>query len=183
MPAIRSLTGVVVSAGLMQKTVKVRTTQQVWDKHIRKHFNRPVNHLVHDPASSLLAGDIITFCPGYRTSKHVHHVVTSILAPFEKPIEERPPVWTDEQRDVFRTEKRAAKLLRRSVRDGIEAHEDVSAGGDKTTKMSPEEHSARITDHAKGFAKKALDNETEARGKQVDAESIDENIRKGRIGR
>lgn len=34
--AYRQLTGVVVSAGKMMKTVKVRIPGQKWDKHIRK---------------------------------------------------------------------------------------------------------------------------------------------------
>jgi len=111
--ASRQINAVVVSACLMQKTVKVRIGQQKWNAHIRKHFNRSSHLLVHDPASSLRVGDIISISPGWRASKHVHHVVNSILAPFGEPIEARPPVPTPEERIAEREAKRKLKELRR----------------------------------------------------------------------
>ncbi|CZR57591.1 related to ribosomal protein [Phialocephala subalpina] len=97
--ASRQINAVVVSAGLMEKT----------------HFNRTSHLLVHDPASSLRIGDIISISPGWRASKHVHHVVNSILAPFGDPIEARPKVPSEEERLAMREEKRAAKEERRRV--------------------------------------------------------------------
>ncbi|KAI9798816.1 MAG: hypothetical protein M1825_004989 [Sarcosagium campestre] len=116
MQSVRSLTGVVVSAGLMMKTVKVRVARRIWDSHIRKHYIKPENLLVHDPRASLIAGDIVTISPGWRRSKWVHHVVTSIVTPFGKPISERPPVPTLEELEKAREEKRARKLERKEAR-------------------------------------------------------------------
>ncbi|KAH7369739.1 hypothetical protein BKA65DRAFT_486904 [Rhexocercosporidium sp. MPI-PUGE-AT-0058] len=107
--ATRQINAVVVSAGLMQKTVKARVGVQKWNGHIKKHFNRSTNVLVHDPNSSLRIGDIISISPGWRYSKHVHHVVNSIVAPFGDPIEARPAVPTLEER----LESREAKRLRK----------------------------------------------------------------------
>ncbi|KAM3072040.1 hypothetical protein ACMFMG_008502 [Clarireedia jacksonii] len=94
----RQINAVVVSSGLMQKTVKVRVGQQKWNNHIRKKFNLKKHLLVHDPRSSLRTGDIISITPGTRYSKSVSHVVTSIIAPFGSPIEERPAIPTAEER-------------------------------------------------------------------------------------
>ena len=77
---------------------------------------RPHHLLVHDPHSSLHTGDVIALQPGWRVSKTVHHVVTRIIAPWGKPIEERPPVPTEEERLEVREEKRARKLKRREER-------------------------------------------------------------------
>ncbi|KAH8819686.1 hypothetical protein F5884DRAFT_22471 [Xylogone sp. PMI_703] len=109
----RSINAVVVSAGLMKKTVKVSVGEQKWNKHIRKYFNGTKHLLVHDPRSSLREGDIISIAPGWRVSKRVHHVVESIIAPFGEPIEARPPVPTYEERMAERIEKKRIKDERR----------------------------------------------------------------------
>jgi len=118
----RTLNAVVISSGLMQKTVKVRIGTQQWNNHIRKHFSLDEHLLVHDPASSLRTGDIISIQAGWRVSKHVHHVVSSIIAPFGSSIEERPAVPTEEERLAEREKKRAAKDERRRMRSE-EGHE------------------------------------------------------------
>ncbi|PQE26446.1 ribosomal s17 protein [Rutstroemia sp. NJR-2017a BBW] len=82
----------------MHKTVKARIGQQKWNNHIRKKFNFKGDLLVHDPRSSLRTGDIIAINPGERYSKTVRYVVSSIVAPFGTPIEERPPIPTAEER-------------------------------------------------------------------------------------
>ena len=51
-----------------------------------------------------------------RCSASVHHVVASIVAPFGKPISERPPVPSPDDRLSSYKEKRFAKLHRRSLR-------------------------------------------------------------------
>jgi len=117
----RTINAVVVSAGPMQKTVKVRIGTQQWNRHIRKHFNSTTHLLVHDPASSLRVGDIIAISPGWRVSKHVHHVVQSIIAPFGPPVEERPPVPTEEERLRERARKKEEKDKRRDEEGGEEA--------------------------------------------------------------
>ncbi|APA13426.1 hypothetical protein SS1G_07970 [Sclerotinia sclerotiorum 1980 UF-70] len=111
--ASRQINAVVVSSGLMQKTVKVRIGKQVWNKHLQKKFNATQHLLVHDPNSSLNTGDVISISPGWRTSKGVHHVVSSIIAPFGKPISERPPIPTAEERIAERERKLTAKDIRK----------------------------------------------------------------------
>ncbi|KAK4979406.1 hypothetical protein LTR28_005003 [Elasticomyces elasticus] len=100
-PAPRPKTGVVVSAGKMQKTVKF--------------FSTPTNYLVHDPNSSTNEGDIVSLTP-LRTSKHVHHVISAIIAPFGKPVEERPPVPTAGEREKAYRVKRTKKFQRKKLR-------------------------------------------------------------------
>lgn len=63
---------------------------------------------MRDPNSSLRTGDVISITPGVRYSKHVHHVVSSILAPFGTPVSERAPVPTEEERmEALRSHKLA----------------------------------------------------------------------------
>ncbi|EKG17662.1 Ribosomal protein S17 [Macrophomina phaseolina MS6] len=110
----RQFTGVVVSAGKMTKTVKVRIPGQKWDKHIRKDFPAPYHVLVSDPTESAREGDVVNLRNGWRTSKHVHHVVTRIVAPFGPAIEDRPPVPTEEERQRQLIQAKLEKDLRRA---------------------------------------------------------------------
>ncbi|KAM5352137.1 hypothetical protein ACJ41O_004860 [Fusarium nematophilum] len=110
------LHGVVVSAGLMQKTVKVRVGGQKWNKIVNKWFADPKHYLVHDPHSSLRTGDVVAIVPGWPTSQHKRHVVKHIIAPYGTPIEERPPVPTLEERIAEREAKKATKDERRAAR-------------------------------------------------------------------
>lgn len=114
--AFRAIHGVVVTAGLMQKTVKVRIGGQVWNNRVKKYFDRPRTVLVHDPNDSLRAGDVVSIISGWRTSKTKRHVVQNIIAPAVVPIEERPPIPSEQERWTKKLEKRAAKLERRSAR-------------------------------------------------------------------
>ncbi|KAH8592373.1 hypothetical protein B0O99DRAFT_630393 [Bisporella sp. PMI_857] len=113
----RLINAVVVSAGLMDKTVKVRIGTQKWNAHIRKNFNKTAHLLVHDPRSSLRTGDVVAITPGWRASKHVHHVVDHIIAPFGEPIDARPAVMSEAERVAEREAQRAAKVERRRLRD------------------------------------------------------------------
>ncbi|KAF9870388.1 putative ribosomal protein S17 [Colletotrichum karsti] len=113
---IREVHGVVVSAGLMQKTVKVRVGGQQWNRKVQKMFTKPMNYLVHDPNSSLQTGDVVSIVPGWRTTPKKRHVVKSIIAPYGTPIEERPSIPTEEERLAVREEKREAKDARRAAR-------------------------------------------------------------------
>ncbi|RDA89704.1 hypothetical protein CP533_6801 [Ophiocordyceps camponoti-saundersi (nom. inval.)] len=110
------LHGIVVSAGLMQKTVKVRIGGQKWNQTINKWFSSPKHFLVHDPKSSLRTGDVVSIVPGWPTSKHKRHVVKQIIAPFGTPISERPPIPTSEERIAEREAKKAAKDKRRAAK-------------------------------------------------------------------
>ncbi|KAH7410388.1 hypothetical protein DE146DRAFT_353110 [Phaeosphaeria sp. MPI-PUGE-AT-0046c] len=108
--------GVVVSAGKMAGAVKVRIAEKEWNKKFRKHFPAPKNYLVRDPNSSLVPGDVVRITSGHRSSKAIHHVVTSIIAPFGEPVENRPPVMTTEELDALRLKKRLLKDVRAAER-------------------------------------------------------------------
>ncbi|KAM0195623.1 hypothetical protein ACHAPA_007475 [Fusarium lateritium] len=110
------LHGVVVSAGLMDKTVKVRVGGQKWNKIVNKWFADPKHYLVHDPNTSLRAGDVVSIVPGWPTSQHKRHVIKHIIAPYGTPITERPAVPTLEERIADREAKKAAKDERRAAR-------------------------------------------------------------------
>ncbi|OCL01267.1 nucleic acid-binding protein [Glonium stellatum] len=117
--ASRQLTGVVVSAGKMAKTVKVRIAKQEWHKHIRKFFPSSTTYLVSDPNSSLHEGDVVRIASGWRTSRHIRHVVSSIIAPFGTPINARPPIPTEEERIAERQRRRLAKDVRQAERGRV----------------------------------------------------------------
>jgi hypothetical protein len=84
---------------------------------LSQDYNRTEHLMVHDPASSLRTGDIISISSGWRVSKNVHHVVRSILAPFGEPIEARPPVPTEEERMAQRVARHNAKKARKEARE------------------------------------------------------------------
>ncbi|PSR85504.1 hypothetical protein BD289DRAFT_348996, partial [Coniella lustricola] len=109
----RVVTGVVVSAGLSDKTVKVRVGGEEWNKKIKKYFKKPQTHLVHDPNNSLRTGDAVEIVSGWRTSKQKRFVVNRIIAPFGPPVSERPPVLTQAERDAVHDHKRALKAERK----------------------------------------------------------------------
>jgi small subunit ribosomal protein S17 len=104
--------GVVVSAGKMKGAVKVRVAEQVWNKKFRKHFPAPRNYIVSDQNDSLVPGDVVRITSGFRTSKSISHAVTSIIAPFGEPVEDRPPVLTTEQLEAQKVEERLLKDVR-----------------------------------------------------------------------
>lgn len=66
---------------------------------------------------------------GWRTSKHVHHVVDHIIAPFGPPIEERPRVPTAEERIREKEERKQIKDERRALRRAG----DLAEGGEGET--------------------------------------------------
>jgi small subunit ribosomal protein S17 len=108
--------GVVVSAGKMSRAVKVRVAEQEWNKQFRKHFLSPKHYTVSDPNSSLVEGDVVRITSGHRTSATIRHVVTSIVAPFGEPVENRPPVLSQQQLDELRTQERLLKDVRSAGR-------------------------------------------------------------------
>lgn len=80
-----------------------------------QYYTAYKQHLVHDPNSSLVTGDVIEM-HRLRASTGVHHVVARIITPFGTPIAERPPVPTADERLSAYKQKRFAKLRRRSLR-------------------------------------------------------------------
>ncbi|KAL1794021.1 mitochondrial 37S ribosomal protein uS17m [Alternaria dauci] len=108
--------GVVVSAGKMAKAVRVRVAEQEWNKKFRKHFPAPKTYIARDPNNSVVEGDVVRITSGHRTSKVIHHVVTSIVAPFGEPVENRPPVLTQAQLEEQRIKDRLLKDVRSAER-------------------------------------------------------------------
>ena len=53
----------------------------------------------------MVEGDVISLAPE-RHSKRVRHVVDTVLAPFGKPLSERPPILTEEERKMAQYDKR-----------------------------------------------------------------------------
>lgn len=80
-----------------------------------QYFASYTQHLVHDPNNSLVVGDVIQM-HRLKVSSQVFHVVGAITAPFGKPISERPPIPTPDERLETYKRKRFAKLERRSLR-------------------------------------------------------------------
>ncbi|QDS71700.1 hypothetical protein FKW77_008374 [Venturia effusa] len=113
---IRPKVGVVISAGKMMKTVKVRVAKQKWNKRIQKYYDEPFNILVSDPTQSVREGDVISCIPGLRSSSTVRHVVTGIIAPMGPPLSERPPVPTESQRLAAREADRAARDIKQAAK-------------------------------------------------------------------
>jgi small subunit ribosomal protein S17 len=142
--------GVVVSAGKMSRAVKVRVAEQVWNKQFRKHFPSPKHYIVSDPNSSLVEGDVVRITSGHRASATIRHVVTSIVAPFGEPVENRPPVLSEKQLDELRTNERLLKDVRSAARgrqtsvqrllhaekQGYKAHQREQAGREKDGKQA-----------------------------------------------
>jgi small subunit ribosomal protein S17 len=94
---------------------------------IPKTLAKPQHYLVHDPNSSLVAGDVVSIVPGWRTSRHKRHVVNHIIAPYGTPIEERAPIPTLEERIAERAEKKRLKDQRSEQRTAEEQHKQASA--------------------------------------------------------
>ncbi|KAI0836126.1 nucleic acid-binding protein [Hypoxylon sp. FL0890] len=113
--AAKEMHGIVVSAGRMDKTVKVKLGGLRWEPRVQKYFKEPRYKLVHDPRNSVRQGDVVAITPTWRVSQHVRHVVKHIIAPCGDPIEERPPVPTLEERLAEVAAKRAAKDERRAA--------------------------------------------------------------------
>ncbi|KAI0118128.1 nucleic acid-binding protein [Hypoxylon sp. NC0597] len=112
----KEMHGIVVSAGLMDKTVKVKLGGLRWEPRVQKYFKEPRFKLVHDPRNSVRQGDVVAITPTWRVSQHVRHVVKHIIAPYGDPIDERPPIPTLEEREAEVAAKRAAKDERRAAR-------------------------------------------------------------------
>lgn len=122
--SMREIHGVVVTAGLIDKTVKVRVGGLKWNNFLKKHFDDPKTYLVHDPANSLRQGDVVAISPGWRTSKSKRHVVKHIIAPGAGlPISARPPIPSAEELVRQRVVKKEAKEARKSLKDVAEKTE------------------------------------------------------------
>ncbi|KAI0388647.1 nucleic acid-binding protein [Xylariaceae sp. FL0594] len=118
--AAKEMHGIVVSAGLMDKTVKVRLGGRRWEAKVHKWFKEPRYKLVHDPCNSLRQGDVVAITPSWRESQHVRHVVKHIIAPYGPGIEERPPIPTIQERAEERLEKRRERDERRALRRSVD---------------------------------------------------------------
>ncbi|KAI0198662.1 nucleic acid-binding protein [Astrocystis sublimbata] len=121
--ATKEFHGIVVSAGLMDKTVKVKLGGQRWEQRVHKMFKEPRYKLVHDPVNSLRQGDVVAITPSWRESQHVRHVVKHIIAPYGGVgIDERPRIPTMEERAAERTLKREAREAWRALKREVNYH-------------------------------------------------------------
>ncbi|KAK3375967.1 hypothetical protein B0T24DRAFT_523513 [Lasiosphaeria ovina] len=143
--SFRELHGVVVSAGLMDRTVKVTVGGQKWNNFLKKFFKAPQTHLVHDPNNSLRTGDVVAITPGWRTSKNKRHVVKHIIAPAGVPIEERPAVPTEQDRWASEAAWREAKDKRRALRKQLEILDIKLANAASVEKRLQKEVRGKIT--------------------------------------
>ncbi|PGH26594.1 hypothetical protein AJ80_01723 [Polytolypa hystricis UAMH7299] len=105
-PSSAKRTGTVISAGLMDRTVRVEYKHTFYHTHLRKLYPTKRTYLVSDPNNSLREGDVIEFSSGWRKSKHVRHVVDRIIAPFGEKVEDRPAVLGKEARETLRKEEK-----------------------------------------------------------------------------
>jgi len=173
LPQSRPLVGVVVSAGRMQRAVKIRTTKQRYNTFLRKQYREHPTHLVSDPRDSLRAGDIVRVVP-WRTSKLIHHVVSEIVAPFGVPLEQRPPVPRLEELEAKRAEMRREKTARRAAR-ALQALESARArkAGSKG-KTAGKGGAATADDNTTG---KVGERRSDAVGSETQAENIETQAR------
>jgi len=125
--ATREFHGIVVAAGLIDKTVKVRVGNMTWNKKVKKSFSDCKQYLVHDPSSSARLGDVVSITGGWRTSKHKRHVIRHIIAPYGVPIEERPPVPPLQESVAELEAKKAVKAERRAARRKAELEQNLEA--------------------------------------------------------
>ncbi|KAK5653582.1 hypothetical protein OQA88_8844 [Cercophora sp. LCS_1] len=130
--SFREMHGVVVTAGLMSKTVKVQVGAQKWNNFVKKYFNAPKTYLVHDPRDSLRAGDVVSIMPGWRASKHKRHIVTQIIKPYGTPIDERPPIPTEAERNAELEEEMRVKSERRALKKQMKSIETSLSIAEKT---------------------------------------------------
>lgn len=75
----RPIVGWVMTAGLMQKTVKVRVPRIVLVPKYRKYVTRHTILLVHDEIGQCDVGDKVELAKSRPYSKFKHHVVSKIL--------------------------------------------------------------------------------------------------------
>lgn len=141
------LRGVVVSSGLMDKTVKVRVGGSKWNKIVHKWYADPKHYLVHDPNTSLRTGDVVAIQPGWPTSQHKRHVVKHIIVPFGSTIEQRPPVPTLEELIAGYEGKKAEKDERRAARRAAQYAEKRAEKG--KTEMDIKNLEAKASEEAK----------------------------------
>ena len=139
----RELQGVVVTAGLMEKTVKVRVGGLKWNNFLKKHFSDPKTYLVHDPNNSLRAGDVVAISPGWRTSQHKRHVIKHIIKPSGVPIEDRPPILSQEELSAEREAAQKEKQQRRALKREVEAAETALQRAERMVNVSRKEIAAR----------------------------------------
>lgn len=80
-----------------------------------QYYKSHEDYLTSDPNDSLVEGDVVEL-HRLKVSRHVRHVVASIVSPFGDPVESRPPVPTADERLAAYKGKRFAKLKRRELR-------------------------------------------------------------------
>jgi small subunit ribosomal protein S17 len=128
-----------------------------------QYFSRPTNHLVHDPNNSLIAGDVVEL-HRLRVSTIVHHVVASIVTPFGRPISDRPPIPTPDERLAKYKEHRFAKLHRRELRQKAMDGDASDEGG-------------KINERAQKNKEKAMKMDMQAEKNLLEAKAVEKELR------
>ena len=125
------------------------------------------NDLVSDPNNSLRVGDTIRFASWpNKNSKRINHVVTEVIVPFWPPLNQRPPVPTEEERIAERESRLEAKEARRAERDVENVNEVVTKRPGRQTKKGQ-----KIEDQAM---------EHEAQAEEVEGRLLMEGVDLGR---
>ncbi len=127
--ARQNFIGLVVSQGKMDKTIKVRVMQKVYDKRFQKEFLKKKNFLVHDESNICREGDLIRIEATRPLSARKFFAVAEIKKnkgqQFAKyQAEAKTRVKSDEaaERSIF-LKKRAANdlLVQRSLHSDLDA--------------------------------------------------------------
>ena len=80
---------------------------------IAQHFQTHQSYLVSDRTSSTRTGDVVRIAEAGKVSKHIRHRVTEILAPWGPPINQRPPVLSEEEVIAMKVARRRRKEERK----------------------------------------------------------------------
>ena len=139
----------------MMRAVKVRVAEQVyheflkkvyhhsmllrylWLKSMLKHFVTHKNLLVSDPTDATRTGDVVRIADEGQVSRRIHHVITEIVAPWGPPVDERPAVLSQEQRQAEKEDKHQRKLERRKASRRSEQGNTIAAEEVKATTSRP----------------------------------------------
>lgn len=163
-----SLTGVVVSVGKMQRTVKIRTTKQKFNAYLKRHYNEHPTFMVSDPADSLREGDIVRFAPWPKTKK-VRHVVTDLMVPFGPPADERPAVTGLEELVRRKQEQHAREWEKKQARKRAVRAEQAGEEG-VVEAQSDGKHSDFTGKKIDGLRQQGLEQEEQAERIEAEAE-------------
>lgn len=86
---------------------------------------------------------MVAISPGWRTSQHKRHVIKHIIKPSGVPIEDRPPILSQEQLNAEREAAQKEKQERRALKREVEAAETALQRAERMVSVSRKEIAAR----------------------------------------